>query len=159
MESGISLSAEALFEGVLRVFDGDTKVVVWVTRSGAAIVEAKRNLTIVRYTAGELSLEDVKSLLQKDVLNIFQMGNNEKFHKDIASVMAVVPGIVILHDGVLYDLYYQGGFSRMQKVLHPVIDRETFTQVNRSWCFVISFYPISRDLLVSKYALWSSYKS
>lgn len=67
----------------------------------------ERIAPVRRYSAGDLSPRD----FGPDTINVYQVGNNQ-MHANIYAVARRFPGIVIVHDPNLFDLFYYMCCSR-----------------------------------------------
>jgi hypothetical protein len=148
MKTGVALSVEALIDGLDHLLqDSGVLLVLWVEKNNITL-NLRSRYQVKRFSAVSLDQAQMAELLCPDAINVFQIGNSPTFHAEIASVMSVVPGIVIIHDGVLLDLYWRFA-SVMRDSLLPYPDRATISEVRYELLKRPSLiYLFSRPLLV-----------
>ncbi|MBE9223826.1 glycosyltransferase [Cyanobacterium stanieri LEGE 03274] len=91
-------------------------------------------------------------------LNIYQLGNNHLFHRDIWKISTQCPGLVVLHDYKLQDFFYMLSVNEQQvfnkqEYLHRVFNIYGMEGLNDANKFLNGLIPIS--FMANKYPMTS----
>ena len=112
---------------IIPALSQDADVTVWTDQK-----EWDRNLEsyakIHQYNENEVSWYDIN----KSDLNVYHVGNNVQHHRGILALSQRVPGLVVLHDIELNDLFH-GFYSVQGGDTKNVTARKTITMSTTEW--------------------------